>query len=162
MKEKLNFPLYRQDIASKDLESELGNQVIGKLFINNSCFLVFETNNEFKPSLGSSSNSPPESSCPLNAVGYLEVNGKVYAITEFQDNTTSATSHLASLLTERELQIVTLVASGQSNKLIAKHLEISEWTVSAHLRRIFLKLDVDSRAAMVYQCAPLIQQLEMN
>ncbi|NEP29095.1 hypothetical protein, partial [Moorena sp. SIO3I6] len=112
MKEKRNLTLYGQDLASKDLESELGNQVIGKLFINNSCFLVFETNNEFKPSLGSSSNSTPQSSCPLNAVGYLEVNGKFYAITE--ENTTSATSHLASLLTERELQIVTLVASGQS------------------------------------------------
>ncbi|NEO72501.1 LuxR C-terminal-related transcriptional regulator [Moorena sp. SIO3H5] len=160
MKEKRNLTLYSQDIATKDLQSELGNQVIGKLFINNSCFLVFETNHEFKPSLGSSSNSPPQSSCRLNAVGYLEVDGKFYSITE--ENTTSATSHVASLLTERELQIVTLVASGQSNKLIAKQLEISEWTVSAHLRRIFLKLDVDSRAAMVYQCAPLIQQLEIK
>ncbi|WP_424097803.1 response regulator transcription factor [Moorena producens] len=162
MKEKHNLTLYRQDLASKDLESELQNQVIGKLFINNSCFLVCETNNEIQSSLGSSSNSTPQSSCPLNTVGYMEVNGKFYAITEFQDNTTSVTSHLASLLTERELQIVTLVALGQSNKLIAKQLEISEWTVSAHLRRIFLKLDVDSRAAMVYQCAPLIQQLQMK
>ena len=160
MKEKRNLTLYGQDLASKDLESELVNQVIGKLFINNSCFLVCETNHEFQSSSGTSSNLLPENSCPLNTVGYLEVNGKVYAITE--ENTTSATSHLASLLTERELQIVTLVASGQSNKLIAKHLEISEWTVSAHLRRIFLKLDVDSRAAMVYQCAPLIQQLQMK
>ena len=160
MKEKRNLTLYSQDIATKDIQSELGNQVIGKLFINNSCFLVFETNHEFQSSSGTSSNSPRQSSCPLNAVGYLEVNGKVYAIRE--ENTTSVTSHVTSLLTERELQIVTLVASGQSNKLIAKQLEISEWTVSAHLRRIFLKLDVDSRAAMVYQCAPLIQQLEMK
>lgn len=63
-----------------------------------------------------------------------------------------------TLLTERELQIATLVASGWSNKQIAPYLGISQWTVSAHLRRIFIKLNVNSRAAMIYQCATLIKQ----
>ncbi|WP_088889341.1 response regulator transcription factor [Leptolyngbya ohadii] len=67
---------------------------------------------------------------------------------------------LATLLTDRELQIVTLVALGWSNKQIASHLEISQWTVSAHLRRIFIKLDVNSRAAMSYQCSALINHLQ--
>lgn len=40
------------------------------------------------------------------------------------------------LLSERELQIVELVAHGKSNKQIAKKLKISEWTVSTHLRRV--------------------------
>lgn len=57
------------------------------------------------------------------------------------------------LLTERELQIVQLVARGHSNKMVARRLGISQWTVSTHLKRIFLKLQVDSRAAMVYKCA---------
>ena len=61
-------------------------------------------------------------------------------------------------LTERELQIATLIAHGWSNKRAAAHLAISEWTVATHLRRIFMKLQVDSRAAMVYKCAGLIQQ----
>lgn len=52
-------------------------------------------------------------------------------------------------LTARELQIVALVADGRVNKQIADALKISEWTVSSHLRRIFLKLSVDTRAAMV-------------
>lgn len=52
-------------------------------------------------------------------------------------------------LTERELQIVTRVAAGQVNKEIAAELRISTWTVAAHLRRIFAKLGVDTRAAMV-------------
>ncbi|MGK7912432.1 MAG: response regulator transcription factor [Synechococcus sp.] len=59
-------------------------------------------------------------------------------------------------LTARELQIATLVAQGKSNKQIAKQLHISEWTVATHLRRIFLKLDVDSRAEMVFRCSSLI------
>jgi DNA-binding CsgD family transcriptional regulator len=59
---------------------------------------------------------------------------------------------LAQMLTARELQIAALVAEGRINKQIAAELEISEWTVSTHLRRIFAKLDVDTRAAMVTKC----------
>src|SRR5262245_42700339 len=59
-------------------------------------------------------------------------------------------------LSKRELQIVVLVAEGCVNKQIADHLKISEWTVSTHLRRIFAKLAVDSRAAMVYRCLSMI------
>jgi DNA-binding CsgD family transcriptional regulator len=56
------------------------------------------------------------------------------------------------LLTARELQVVALVAEGRPNKQIAAELGISEWTVSTHLRRIYAKLDVDTRAAMVTKC----------
>ncbi|WP_342376566.1 helix-turn-helix transcriptional regulator [Myxococcus stipitatus] len=56
------------------------------------------------------------------------------------------------LLTTRELQVVALVAAGRVNKEIATELSISSWTVSAHLRRIFAKLGVDTRAAMVSRC----------
>jgi DNA-binding CsgD family transcriptional regulator len=59
---------------------------------------------------------------------------------------------LGELLTPRELQVAALVAMGRANKQIASELGISEWTVSTHLRRIFSKLGVDSRAAMVAQC----------
>ena len=55
-------------------------------------------------------------------------------------------------LTARELQIAALVADGRVNKEIAAELCISEWTVSTHLRRIFAKLGVDRRAAMVSKC----------
>lgn len=64
----------------------------------------------------------------------------------------------ASLLTGRELQIVMLVADGRVNKQIADELHISEWTVSTHLRRIFAKLGVETRAAMVSRCADLLAQ----
>lgn len=59
-------------------------------------------------------------------------------------------SHLAggpaTELTEREEQVLELVRRGLSNKEIAVALEISLGTVRAHLRTIFRKLDVSSRA----------------
>jgi DNA-binding CsgD family transcriptional regulator len=52
-------------------------------------------------------------------------------------------------LSPREREISRLVAKGYPNKTIAGVLEISSWTVNTHLRRIFVKLAVGSRAAMV-------------
>jgi DNA-binding CsgD family transcriptional regulator len=52
-------------------------------------------------------------------------------------------------LTARELEIARMVARGLPNKSMASVLQISTWTVSSHLRRIFAKLDVTTRAEMV-------------
>ena len=52
-------------------------------------------------------------------------------------------------LSPREQEIVRMVARGHPNKVIADVLSISSWTVCTHLRRIFAKLGVTSRAAMV-------------
>ena len=59
------------------------------------------------------------------------------------------TDHNRALLSPRELEIVRMVAQGHQNKIIAGILNISTWTVCAHVRRIFAKLGVSSRAAMV-------------
>ena len=52
-------------------------------------------------------------------------------------------------LSPREEQIVRLAAQGHPNKIIAHELKISPWTVNTHLRRIFAKLQVCSKTAMV-------------
>jgi DNA-binding CsgD family transcriptional regulator len=52
-------------------------------------------------------------------------------------------------LSPRELQIARMVAAGATNRAIADALDISEWTVSTHLRRVFAKTGVVSRAEMV-------------
>ncbi|MFW5418851.1 response regulator transcription factor [Nocardiopsis sp. CNT-189] len=52
-------------------------------------------------------------------------------------------------LTPRELEIVRLLAEGSGNKEIAKRLFVTEATVKTHLRRIYTKLDVDTRTAAV-------------
>lgn len=50
-------------------------------------------------------------------------------------------------LTERELQVLRLVATGRTNRAISEELGVSEKTVARHISNIFNKLDVSSRAA---------------
>jgi DNA-binding CsgD family transcriptional regulator len=50
-------------------------------------------------------------------------------------------------LTPRELEVLRLVAAGQSNREIAAALVISEHTVARHLQNMFAKLGVPSRTA---------------
>ena len=50
-------------------------------------------------------------------------------------------------LSERELQVLKLVATGKTNKAIARELSLSERTIDRHLGNIFTKIDVSSRAA---------------
>jgi DNA-binding CsgD family transcriptional regulator len=57
--------------------------------------------------------------------------------------------HSRNALSPRELEIARMVAQGHQSKTIANILNISNWTVCAHVRRIFAKLSVSSRAAMV-------------
>ena len=50
-------------------------------------------------------------------------------------------------LTERELEVLRLVAAGRTNKAIAAELVLSERTVERHVSNIFAKLGVSSRSA---------------
>ncbi|WP_040530397.1 LuxR family transcriptional regulator [Gordonia rhizosphera] len=50
-------------------------------------------------------------------------------------------------LTDREVEVLRLVATGRSNGQIAAELVLSEKTVSRHLTNIFTKLDVNTRSA---------------
>jgi DNA-binding NarL/FixJ family response regulator len=52
-------------------------------------------------------------------------------------------------LTGRELDVLRLVAVGNSNAEIAERLVLSDKTVARHLTNIFAKLDVPSRTAAV-------------
>ncbi|MBE9212987.1 helix-turn-helix transcriptional regulator [Plectonema cf. radiosum LEGE 06105] len=99
---------------------------------------------------------PPEEADYYSVVGRIEIKDQYCLIMKAKDAIQISKSTVSDLLTARELQIAAFVALGYSNKQIANRLQISEWTVSTHLRRTFIKLGVDSRAAMVYRCAPLI------
>lgn len=99
----------------------------------------------------------------FSEVTRFSTNGRLFIIVKIggaDREKLEATCEVQSLLTERELQIAALVALGKVNKQIAKQLNISEWTVATYLRRMFAKLSVDSRAALVYRCASLIQKFQ--
>jgi DNA-binding NarL/FixJ family response regulator len=53
------------------------------------------------------------------------------------------------LLSQRELEVLQLVAAGNSNRQAAAHLFITEATVKSHLLNIYAKLGVSDRAAAV-------------
>jgi DNA-binding NarL/FixJ family response regulator len=55
---------------------------------------------------------------------------------------------MSTELTERERQVVHLIAGGLSNKEIGRCLDVSESTIKVHLRHIFVKLGIHNRTAL--------------
>jgi len=63
------------------------------------------------------------------------------------------------LLTPREIEVLTLLATGLSNTELAGHLVLSEKTVKTHVGRIFMKLGVRDRVEAVifaYECGLVV------
>ncbi len=75
----------------------------------------------------------------------IEIDGARYTLMRSAPKPTQ----LQVSLSPREKEIVHLVSKGLPNKTIAAVLDISPWTVATHLRRVFTKLAVSSRAEMV-------------
>jgi len=69
----------------------------------------------------------------------------------FQDmeSLSKETEDAVALLTKREREILTLVADGNSNRNIAKKLDISEQTIKNHVSAIMRKLNTNDRAHAV-------------
>jgi DNA-binding CsgD family transcriptional regulator len=61
--------------------------------------------------------------------------------------TRNAVRSCGTALTRRELQVIRLIAAGQTNRGIASALDISLRTVDRHVSNILTKLDLSSRAA---------------
>lgn len=51
----------------------------------------------------------------------------------------------SSVLTPREREVIAFLARGESNKAIARHLDLSESTVKIHVQNILKKLGLSSR-----------------
>jgi DNA-binding CsgD family transcriptional regulator len=80
---------------------------------------------------------------PAEVVLQLETQDATYLVIKCPIDPERAT------LSPREQEIVRLVSTGHPNKAIARKLDISQHTVNTHVRRIFDKLGVSSRAEMV-------------
>jgi len=60
-----------------------------------------------------------------------------------------AEHHSDDALSEREIEVLRLVADGSANKMVADRLAISEETVKAHMRNILAKLGANDRTHAV-------------
>jgi DNA-binding NarL/FixJ family response regulator len=74
-----------------------------------------------------------------------------HVLRRVQGRAPDAADPSAPELTAREVEVLTLIAKGFRLPEIAKLLEISAHTVTTHVRRIYRKLEVDSRGAAVYE-----------
>ena len=70
----------------------------------------------------------------------------------------SASEAQPSMLTKREKDVLKLIAKGQSNKMIARSLDIAEGTVKVHVKRLLSKLGMRSRT----EAAVWVVENELN
>ena len=81
---------------------------------------------------------PPAASAPVAQTDPFAVGTAMSVSTE-------TASQPLDLLSSREREILTLIARGDSNKLIARALDIAETTVKIHVQHILRKLNLTSR-----------------
>ncbi|HRW47187.1 MAG: response regulator transcription factor [Caldilinea sp.] len=75
------------------------------------------------------------------ADGKVQLSPEAATVLLREVRTPSSSEHL----TERETEVLQLLADGRSNKEIARQLQIAETTVKSHVKSIMQKLDVASR-----------------
>lgn len=125
----------------------VANNYVGKFLFENQSFKIVLLNDNLDSLNGG------------KEIARFLVGGRTLAVVEEAraPELDGETHNMIARLTGRELQIASMIAQGDATKNVAYKLRISEWTVGTHLRRIFAKLGVDNRAAMVYRCASLIE-----
>jgi DNA-binding NarL/FixJ family response regulator len=95
--------------------------------------------------------SPEEIESAIQAVNAGLVVIEAGSLTALLRELRPASEALSEPLSDRELEVLNLIAEGQSNKLIAHSLGISEHTVKTHVASIFTKLGAGSRTEAVSQ-----------
>ena len=101
------------------------------------------------------------------AVGSMSIGGRSYFI--FAGSAASepdgehrmfgrVADDVLAILTPRELQVCELIAAGRCDKQIARSLGISGYTVREYIRRIFAKLQISNRTAVLPRMLGLLSK----
>jgi LuxR family maltose regulon positive regulatory protein len=77
------------------------------------------------------------------------------ALEQAASGSVSPTPQLPEPLSERELEVLQLIASGKSNSRIAQELFVTAGTVKTHIRNIYRKLDAHSRTQALVRAREL-------
>lgn len=81
----------------------------------------------------------------LNAIRFMAM-GEQYAPLDFMTAPDTSPVHpLTKKLTEREMQVLEGLTKGQSNKEIARGLDLAEPTIKLHVKTLYRKIDVKNR-----------------
>jgi len=81
--------------------------------------------------------------------GLLKADTTNYATLTSDSRAIDNQLHKPAGLTERQLEVLHLLARGLPNKLIARELDVSEHTVKTHIRTLFAALNVNNRTQAV-------------
>lgn len=87
----------------------------------------------------------------LTPTGYLAETGSApteYPLATVRRLRAGAASDPWRTLTDAELRVAELVAGGLTNRNIAEYVNLSPHTVDAHLKHIYIKLDIHSRVEL--------------
>jgi DNA-binding CsgD family transcriptional regulator len=135
-----------QGTATESIQFHLGNRM---------CWAIRAGNSEMTDS--TSKQQLAAENGPRYPCGWLRLRDQTYVILVQPDREDGAGDYRSAKdeplesLTQRETQIAVLVSRGKGTKQIAGRLRISEHTVRSYMRRIFSKLRVSTRPAMVAQ-----------
>lgn len=130
-----------QSVEAVELPTAGDVRAVGLLHVNGERLVVFEESSQTSKTV-------------QGEIARFTLSGKRYVLAQHVAG--NREKRPVDVLTARELQIASLVAAGLINKEVANRLGISEWTVCTHLRRIYSKLRVSTRGAMVFRCADLV------
>lgn len=95
----------------------------------------------------------------LVAIGFACLGGwvghRIAARTRVSDAPVNQAAIDALGLSDREMEVLQLLADGHANKLVARRLAISPNTVKTHVARLFEKLEVSSRTQAIARARTL-------
>jgi DNA-binding CsgD family transcriptional regulator len=100
---------------------------------------------------GTRTPSPKDRELPLSVGSLLSQWDARYA----GGGAAQTSSRASDPLTARERDVLAMISQGSSNKRIARALEVSPETVKSHVKRIFFKLAVGTRAEAAFRAVSL-------